>query len=760
MTPPPPFLATPGQSIAASGIPALSGASGLAVSPDGRFVYVAGGSSSSLAVFARDPQSGALSWVQALGDPAGDLAGVRQLAISPDGQNLYAAAAGADAVVAFRRDQGTGLLIKLDTVRDGDGYICADGNGLLCPLNGLDGAHGVAVSPDGRHVYVTGNTDDAVVVLQRGDDGGLHGRIAPFFVQTFTPPNPGDLDVASGIAISPDGRLVYVSGYFSNTVLVLRRDASTGALSHLQTLSEGVDGVTGLGGPYALSASPDGMDVYVASSVQGAMAAFRRGTADDRLSLVEVVTGVAALGGVSGVAVTPDGARVVAASPQEDALVVFERDRATGALLLAQEIRRAGGGPLLDGARQVAVSPDGRTVYATANGDNRLVALERANPQPALTALAPASAPTGSGDLVVTLSGAGFVPGTTARAGGADLPTLVLADTLLEATIPAALLAGAGTLQLSIVNPAPGGGASAVLPFVVTAPTDNPVSGALGLAPAGAVAGSDPLTVTVGGGGFIPGTRARWNGADRPTTVLDGGTLQVSLTAADLSVPGLAIVTVHNPGPGGGSSNGLVFAVTAVGQAPPPSVTGVSPSGIVLGEQEPGPLTVTITGSGFTEGARARWAGSERPTRFISASSLELELRGDDLVAAGVFAVDVVSAAGDVSNAAPFSVAERGANPTPSLSAVSEAPQLGSAITLTLRGSGFVAGAEGRWNGQPYPSTLVSPTELRLSIPAGAVGRGIGTLRVTNPGPGGGPSNLLVYTLEMRPRVYLPAVRR
>ena len=34
-------------------------------------------------------------------------------------------------------------------------------------LNGLDGAYGIAISPDGKFVYVSSITDDSIVVLRR-----------------------------------------------------------------------------------------------------------------------------------------------------------------------------------------------------------------------------------------------------------------------------------------------------------------------------------------------------------------------------------------------------------------------------------------------------------------------------------------------------------------------------------------------------------------------------------------------------------------
>ena len=46
--------------------------------------------------------------------------------------------------------------------------------------------------------------------------------------------------------VSPDNRHVYVGTFHSNTVVAFARDTSTGQLTHIQTLEQGVDGVNGL----------------------------------------------------------------------------------------------------------------------------------------------------------------------------------------------------------------------------------------------------------------------------------------------------------------------------------------------------------------------------------------------------------------------------------------------------------------------------------------------------------------------------------
>jgi hypothetical protein len=71
------------------------------------------------------------------------------------------------------------------------------------------------------------------------------------------------------------------------------------------------------------------------------------------------------------------------------------------------------------------------------------------------------------------------------------------------------------------------------------------------------------LRLTLIGSGFVGGATVRWNGANRPTTLVDGTRLTIDLTGADLlGTP--AVLTVVNPGPGGGASNDLIFRLRKV----------------------------------------------------------------------------------------------------------------------------------------------------------------------------------------------------
>src|SRR5436190_91121 len=89
------------------------------------------------------------------GDAAGcgtaqqGLTGARGVAVSPDGKSVYVTSVLGDAIVRFDRDTATGALTKQGCIADAGSAI-----GCSETQQGLDGARSVAVSPDGKTVYV------------------------------------------------------------------------------------------------------------------------------------------------------------------------------------------------------------------------------------------------------------------------------------------------------------------------------------------------------------------------------------------------------------------------------------------------------------------------------------------------------------------------------------------------------------------------------------------------------------------------------
>lgn len=664
--PPPPILDEPGQGAGGTG---MTGAYGVAISPDGQNVYVTGASAKAVKAFKRDAVTGTLTAIQSFSAVALDsLDGARLLAASPDGKHLYIASqfgglGGTGALVVLNRDTTTGQLsIRQESTAGGEA--------------GLNGAYGVAISSDGRFVYISGASTSAstgsVVVYSRDAGTGLLNK-----VETIT---SADLFGAHGLALSPDGTSLYVTAHAaastnSGKLVVYKRNAGDGKLGHIQTRSEcdslicfiGGNGLDGLGGAFQVAVSPDGQFVYTASVYDGAVMVFKRNALDGSVARVRTykdgVSGLNGLGRASGVAISPDGRFLFATAATDKAVSVFERDLASGLLTFRQLVQRNPlvGGPALpplDGARDIAATPDGTTVYATASADNAVVALHTANPSPALTSLAPSSAEAGAAGFTLAVRGEGFVPGATIIWDGAALPTTYVNNTKLTAGIGAGKLGAAGQADVHVVNPTPGGGLSNTLAFTISAPGQNPVPSIDTIAPGSAPAGGAAFTLTINGANFIAGSQVRWNGAGRATSFVSASQLTAQITAADLAAAGPAGVTVFNPGPGGGLSNAAEFTVAAPGENPLPTISGISPSKQMTDLATASQITVEISGANFMADSLAQWNGANRPTSFVSATKLRMLVSAADLALGGQGSVTVTNPGpgGGVSNTATFTI--------------------------------------------------------------------------------------------------------
>ena len=228
---------------------------GMAFSADGARLYVASRASDSVTVFDR-AADGSLTQLpgaagctsQHPGDPArgtgaiGELAcasgraldGAYQVALSRDGASVYVTARVADGVAAFLRDPATGTLRQPPGAagclrqRGGDGCAVAD--------RGLNGAAGVAVSPDGLQVYVASYASYAVSTLSREPGTGalaLRSCVSDERETDRCAPARA-LAHAHAVAVSPDGRTVYALGRRRNAVAPSRA-ARTGRWSSCPT---------------------------------------------------------------------------------------------------------------------------------------------------------------------------------------------------------------------------------------------------------------------------------------------------------------------------------------------------------------------------------------------------------------------------------------------------------------------------------------------------------------------------------------------
>jgi DNA-binding beta-propeller fold protein YncE len=418
-----------GKARALKGAGPFMGSRAIAVSPDGKDVYVAAGKGNAIAIFGRNPETGALT--QSKGKAgcvaakaaegcalAIGLIGPNSIAISGDGKNVYATSREGASLTTFLRNRKTGALRELPPSAAG----CISG----LPLPGctagraLTGPDVVVVSPDGKNVYVGDFFGNAVASFSRSRGSGALtqlGGTAGCIADATEGCAPGvELGSIEGLAVNRTGSAVYAAAAVSNAVDVLYRDRSTGALSQ----GTGTGGciadaaVSGcalgyeLAGANAVAVSPKGAGVYATSLFSNSVTTFHpvpgsiglsqppgpeREVEGEKVPAAEgtpspngctvflrapgCAFGVA-LKAPEGLAVSPDGTSLYVAAYESGAIDVFDRERKG---IVAQKPGERGCvapakvhgctlGRALSGVSSVVVSPDGRNVYSTAENSN------------------------------------------------------------------------------------------------------------------------------------------------------------------------------------------------------------------------------------------------------------------------------------------------------------------------------------------------------------------------------------------------------
>ncbi len=166
----------------------------------------------------------------------------------------------------------------------------------------------------------------------------------------------------------------------------------------------------------------------------------------------------------------------VALDPQETSQLSATPRDANGTALSGRTISwstsASGVATVTSAGLVTAVSPGEATITATSEGRSGSAVITvnaSPNPLPVLTEIAPSEAQAGGPAFTLVMKGQGFVEGAQVRWGGAARPTTFVSATELSAEIPASDIAGPGTIPVTVVNPAPGGGASSSLPFAIVA---------------------------------------------------------------------------------------------------------------------------------------------------------------------------------------------------------------------------------------------------------------------------------------------------
>ena len=160
--------------------------------------------------------------------------------LSPDGASLYVAVHGTDRVRGFKRHTG-GAIEGIGEWIDGSN----GGPSLAGPVD-------VAVSPDGKQVYVLADGDASLSTFSRDQTTGLLTFVSAIVNSGIHP-----IQQPTDLVVSPDGKAVYVVG--TNSRATFARNTATGTL----TWVDGQAGDSRLRSPSDATMSPDSERLYI-----------------------------------------------------------------------------------------------------------------------------------------------------------------------------------------------------------------------------------------------------------------------------------------------------------------------------------------------------------------------------------------------------------------------------------------------------------------------------------------------------------------
>ncbi|WP_322494572.1 IPT/TIG domain-containing protein, partial [Chloroflexus sp.] len=193
-------------------------------------------------------------------------------------------------------------------------------------------------------------------------------------------------------------------------------------------------------------------------------------------------------------------------------------------------------------------------------GETSAVPFTITNPAPALTSMSPATATAGGAGFTLTVTGTDFVNGSVVRWNGNDRVTTFVSSTQLTAAIPASDIATAGTANVTVFTPGPGGGETSAVPFTIQSSNPSPTIPTItSVSPNSITVGTTDITLTINGNNFENGAIVRWNGTPLATTFVSATQLTATLPATQRGTAGTGNVTVVNPG--GGESSTVTVTI-------------------------------------------------------------------------------------------------------------------------------------------------------------------------------------------------------
>lgn len=255
------------------------------------------------------------------------------------------------------------------------------------PISGLTLSEpaGIAIDPQGNHVYVTdsasnrvavinesaqiisdyisvGNVPTAIAVNPNGNavyvanfnDGQHDGTIS--VINTLNNSVVSTIAVGNGpwgLALTGDGKKLLVSNSDDNTVTIINTETNTVMGSPISVGRS----------PFGIAVAADGTQAYVANSLDGTVSVINPNTQ-------QVINTITVGNFPRGVAITPDSNQVYVANWQDATVSVIDTHTNT----VVNTIFLINPGPV-----GIAVSPDGTQVYVTMDASSNVIVINISN---------------------------------------------------------------------------------------------------------------------------------------------------------------------------------------------------------------------------------------------------------------------------------------------------------------------------------------------------------------------------------------------
>jgi len=351
------------------------GGSRIAMSPDESTLYGIGFSLGAVAVFSRDPDSGRLTYLESHIDGqngVNGLWGALDIVVSPDGRFLYVAGYFDEAIVIFARDLETGLLDFKNFYRPKDHV--PEATSFISSLK---------ISKDGSKLFIAGGNSSAtafgITAFHRDIETGDIEFVDLIEYNLDDDTGPPSLNGATQFELDCDASHLYVAGSGSSSLGVFSVHPETGKLAVIQEISELDDGVAGLSAVQNLNFDSSYRFLYTLGKKMGegniSIGLYQRNPENGTLSFVGLTGNpgneVYSPYSPEVLKISPFTKSAIAPSSAFDLIVDYVRNPQTGMIEIEGSIENdIFADNALDQPRYVLYSKDTKFLYTTSSNDS------------------------------------------------------------------------------------------------------------------------------------------------------------------------------------------------------------------------------------------------------------------------------------------------------------------------------------------------------------------------------------------------------